>query len=335
MHVTVFSAKHYDHVHLSAANNGTHHLTFLEAHLTADTAELAAGSQAVCVFVNDNVGSDVLEIFSRLGVRLIALRCTGFNNVDLAAAQQLGIRIARVPEYSPYAVAEHAIALALSLNRKVHRAFNRVREGNFSLDGLLGFDLHGKTVGIVGTGKVGTAVARILNGFGCEVLANDPIQNDACLNLGVRYVEWNELCERSHIITLHCPLVPLTRHLVNDEALRRMRPAALLINTSRGAVLDTRAVIAALKRKQLGGLAIDVYEEEANLFFDDLSDQIIDDDVFARLLTFPNVLITGHQAFFTSEALTSIAATTIQNLTSFELSGIPAHPVTAVQLTSS
>jgi D-lactate dehydrogenase len=327
MDVAVYSAKPYDREYLLAACGTLHTATFYDAPLTPASAELAHGFKAVCCFVNDDLGAATLAVLARLGVRLVALRCTGFNNVDLAAARKLGIRVARVPAYSPHAVAEHTIALMLALNRKLHRAFNRVRENNFSLEGLIGFDLYGKTVGIVGTGEIGKVVARILCGFGCKVIATDPKPNDDCLTLGVRYVTWEELCAESRIITLHCPLTPQTRHLVDATAVQRMKPGVMLVNTSRGAVIDTRAVITGLKNKTIGSLALDVYEEEAHLFFDDLSNRIVDDDVFARLLTFPNVVITGHQGFFTAEALTSIANTTVANLNAFATSGAPIHEI--------
>jgi D-lactate dehydrogenase len=327
MDVAVYSAKKYDRDYLQAAFDARHHATFFDAPLSASSAELAKGKPAVCAFVNDDLSREVLAALSRVGVRLVTLRCTGFNNVDLNAARELGIRIARVPAYSPHAVAEHTLALILALNRKLHRAFNRVRESNFSLDGLIGFDLNGKTVGIVGTGEIGSVVARILVGFGCNVIAADPHPNDYCLQLGVRYVSWDDLCRESRIITLHCPLTPQTRHLVDDAAISKMKPGVMLINTSRGAVVDTRALIKGLKNKTIGSLALDVYEEEAHLFFDDLSDRIVDDDVFARLLTFPNVLVTGHQGFFTDEALTNIAKTTADNLTAFESTGVPVYEI--------
>lgn len=333
MEVVVYSTKRYDRQFLeSAAAEGGVALRFIEARLTPATAELAAGARAVCAFVNDDLSRATLETLKRIGVRLVALRCAGFNNVDVRAAAELGVAIARVPAYSPHAVAEHTLALILTLNRKTHRAFNRVREGNFSLDGLLGFELRGKTVGVVGTGKIGEVVVQILAGFGCNVLANDLVENPACIALGARYVSWDELCAGSDIITLNCPLTPQTHHLVDAIALARMRRGVMLVNTSRGAVVDTTAVIAALKSGALGGLALDVYEEEADLFFEDLSARFIDDDVFARLLTFPNVLITGHQAFFTREALTAIAWTTIANIVAMERSGRPVHQVTDGQI---
>lgn len=318
MKVAVFSAKNYDQAFLCAANDSRHELRFFEPHLNEQTAGLAAGFDAVCIFVNDQIGSATVAELSSLGVRLIALRCAGYNNVDLTAAKKHGITIVRVPGYSPYAVAEHAIGLVLALNRKLHRAYNRVREGNLSLDGLLGFDLHGKTVGIIGTGKIGTVMAQILTGFGCPTLAFDPIPNEKCRSLGARYVELDELLAQSHIITLHCPLTPENKHMIDARAIEKMKVGVMLINTSRGALLDTVAVIGALKSGKIGYLGLDVYEEEEEIFFEDRSGLIIPDDVFARLLTFPNVIITGHQAFFTREALENIATTTIKNITDFE-----------------
>lgn len=264
-----------------------------------------------------------------MGIRLIALRSAGFNNVDRGAAKSHEITVARVPAYSPHAVAEHTFALILSLVRKVHRAYNRVREGNFSLDGLMGFDLVGRTIGIIGVGNIGSVVARIANGFRCKVLAYDPVRRPECEALGLNYVALDDLLERSDIVTLHCPLDNATRHLIDASALARMKTGAILVNTSRGAVVDTRSVIKELKSRKLGGVAIDVYEEEDALFFEDRSDQAIMDDQFARLLTFPNVLVTGHQGFFTVEALTNIASTTIANLDAFEQTGRPLHEVTA------
>lgn len=258
---------------------------------------------------------------------MIALRSAGFNHVDLTAARAAGIAVARVPAYSPHAVAEHTVALILALNRKTHRAYNRVREGNFALDGLMGFDLHGKVAGIVGTGLIGTVLARILCGFGCEVLAFDPLPSAECTAMGVAYVPMDEILQWSDIVTLQCPLTPGTHHLIDDTAIAAMKPGVMLINTSRGAVIDTRAVIRALKSGQISALGLDVYEEEGDLFFEDLSESYIPDDVFARLLTFPNVLITGHQGFFTLEAIEAIAATTIANVIAFRQDGVPQHPV--------
>jgi D-lactate dehydrogenase len=318
MKIAVFSAKKYDREFLCAANASRHELRFFEPHLSEETAGLARGFDAVSVFVNDQVNAAVVATLHSLGVRLIALRCAGYNNVDLAAATKHGLTVVRVPAYSPYAVAEHTIALMLALNRNLHRAYNRVREGNFALDGLLGFDMHGKTVGVIGTGQIGTVVAQILTGFGCPTLAFDPVPNAACRSLGVRYVELDELFAESDIITLHCPLTPGNKYMINDAAIARMKNGVMLMNTSRGALLDTLSIIAALKSGKIGYLGLDVYEEEEQIFFEDRSGLILSDDVFARLLTFPNVIITGHQAFFTREALLNIAATTIDNITKFE-----------------
>lgn len=318
MRVAVFSPKPYDRSFLHAANQAHgHDLVFLEPRLIQETAALAEGFPAVCIFVNDVANAEVLEALAKGGTRLIALRCAGFNNVDLAAAKRLGITVARVPAYSPYAVAEHTVGLMLTLNRKFHRAFNRVREGNFALDGLLGFDFHGRTVGVVGTGKIGAIVARIMQGFGCRVLAYDPYPNAEVTALGVPYVSLPELFAAADVVTLHCPLTPDTRHLIDAAALQQMQPGVMLINTSRGALVDTVAVLDALKAGQIGYLGLDVYEEEADLFFEDHSQALIQDDVFMRLLTFPNVVITGHQAFFTQEALQNIAETTLANVTAF------------------
>ena len=329
MDVAVFSTKPYDRRFLEAAAGDRHRLTFLEARLTSETAVLARGAGAVCAFVNDQIDETVLTEFKALGVRLVALRSAGFNNVDLAAAGRLGVAVGRVPAYSPEAVAEHAVAMMLSLNRHLHRAHARVREGNFALDGLLGFNLHGRTVGVVGTGQIGAAVIRIMLGFGCRVLAYDPYPNPKVDALGARYMPLDELLAASDIVTLHCPLTPETRHLIDATAIRRMRRGAMLINTSRGAMVDTPAVIEALKDGALGHLGLDVYEEEAGVFFEDRSDRVMRDDVLARLLTFPNVLVTGHQGFFTAEALTAIAETTIANIDAFERTGRAVHAVPA------
>jgi D-lactate dehydrogenase len=316
--VAVFSTKNYDREFLGSANASRHELYFFEPHLSEQTATLAEGFEAVCVFVNDTVDAVVVAKLADLGVRLIALRCAGYNNVDLAAVKKRGLTVVRVPGYSPYAVAEHTIGLMLALNRKLQRAYNRVREGNFALEGLLGFDMHEKTAGIIGTGKIGSVTARILIGFGCEVLAFDPVENENCRALGVRYVTLDDLLSQSHIITLHCPLTADNKHMINVGALQKMRGGVMLINTSRGTLIDTLAVIKALKSGKIGYLGLDVYEEEEQIFFEDRSGVIIPDDLFARLLTFPNVIITGHQAFFTREALENIARTTIDNFTKFQ-----------------
>lgn len=327
MRVAVFSTKPYDEAYLKEASTVGLDLSFFEARLTAATAGLAQGFDAVCAFVNDDLGAEVLGLLSGHGVRLVALRCAGFNHVDLSAAEAAGIAVARVPAYSPHAVAEHTVALMLTLNRNLHRAYNRVREGNFALNGLLGFDLAGKTVGIVGTGQIGSVVARILTGFGCKVLAFDPFENPDCVDIGVRYVPLDTLLRESDIITLQCPLTPQTRHLIDADAVAKLKSGAMIINTSRGAVVDAKALIGGLKSGQIGSVGLDVYEEEAGLFFEDQSATFIRDDIFARLLTFPNVLITGHQGFFTHEALTAIAETTIGNISAFGASGEPLHRV--------
>ncbi|MGZ2256636.1 2-hydroxyacid dehydrogenase [Roseobacter sp. A03A-229] len=329
MKIVVFSTKPFDQSYITAANQGAHELTFLDVRLSLETASLAHGFDVVCAFVNDDLNAETISELAGAGIRMIALRSAGFNHVDLAAAADAGITVARVPAYSPHAVAEHTIALILTLNRKMHRAYNRVREGNFALDGLLGFDLHGKTIGIVGTGKIGALVARILKGFGCALLAYDPVENPTCTALGVHYTDLDDLFRQSDVITLQCPLMPQTHHLIDADAIAKMKPGVMLINTSRGAVVDTSALIAGLKDGQIGSVGLDVYEEEADLFFNDLSQTFIPDDVFARLLTFPNVLITGHQAFFTHEAVTAIAETTIANISAFERDGAPVHPVLA------
>lgn len=319
MRVAVFSAKSYDERCLTEANARVgHELVFLEARLRPETSALAEGFPAICAFVNDRLDEPVLTPLARGGTRLVALRSAGFNNVDLDAAERLGLRVARVPAYSPYAVAEHSVGLILALNRRIHRAYARVREGNLSLEGLLGFDLHGRTAGIVGTGKIGLIVARILGGFGCRLLAYDPHPSEECQELGATYVPLSRLLSESDIVTLHCPLTPETRHVINGAALDQMKKGVTLINTSRGGLVDTVAVIEALKSGKIGLLGLDVYEEEADLFFEDLSDRVLQDDVFSRLLTFPNVIVTGHQGFFTEEALAAIAETTLGNVTAFE-----------------
>jgi D-lactate dehydrogenase len=329
MQVIVFSTKPYDKVYINESNAGQHQLTFLETRLDEATVSSVSGAEVVSIFVNDVVNANVLQILSEKHVKLIALRCAGFNNIDLEAAKMYGISIARVPEYSPHSVAEHAVALMLSLNRKIHRANARVREGNFSLDGLMGFDFFGKTVGLIGTGKIGLCVAKIMAGFGCKVIAFDPTPNQQCIDAGAIYASMQELLMKSDIISLHCPLTPHTHHLIDQQAISVMKRGVMLINISRGAVIDTRAIIQGLKSGVIGSLGLDVYEEEENLFFRDLSSTVIHDDVFARLLTFPNVLITGHQAFFTHEALTQIASTTIGNISTFEKTGQPLHPVSS------
>ena len=319
MKVSFFSSQPYDITFFEKVNKTyQHELIFHEYTLNEETVDLVNNIQCICVFVNDKLNAAVLEKLYQKGVRLIALRCAGFNNIDVATADKLGITVVRVPAYSPESVAEHTIGLILSLSRHIHRAYNRVRESNFSLNGLLGFELHHSTVGIIGTGKIGTALAKILTGFGSTVLAYDPQANEECIALGVNYVDFKTLCQQADVISLHCPLTPATHHLINDTSLQDMKKGVMLINTSRGAVIDTLAVIESLKDNHIGYLGLDVYEQEENLFFRDLSDQIISDDIFERLLTFPNVLITGHQAFFTEQALNSIADTTLNNIQRFE-----------------
>lgn len=311
--ITVYSSQPYDEQYLLKAA-GDFNWHFVAAPLSADTVELARGSDAVCIFVNDRADPLVLTRLAELGVRIIALRCAGFNNVDIAAAKTAGIQVARVPAYSPEAVAEHCVAMILCLNRKLHKAYNRVRDDNFSLTGLLGFNLHGKTAGLIGTGRIGLATARILTGFGMQVLCYDIAPQPAALPAGARYCELSTLYREADIISLHCPLTPDSHHLINAQSLSQMKDQVMLINTSRGGLIDTKAVIDALKSKKIGLLGLDVYEQEADLFFKDLSDQVIADEVFQRLLTFPNVLITGHQAFFTDEALSQISQTTVANI---------------------
>jgi D-lactate dehydrogenase len=318
MNVAVFSTKRYDREFIDAANaSAGHRITYFDVPLEAETAALASGHDAVCIFVNDRADAGVLEALSRGKTRLVALRCTGFNNVDLQAAARFGLKVVRVVTYSPYSVAEHAVALLLAINRKIHRAYNRTRDSNFSLDGLMGFDLNGKTVAVAGTGKIGRVFARIMLGFGCEVIGHDKYPSPEFEALGARYAEQGEIGARADIISLHCPLTPETHHIINTTTLSRAKRGALLINTSRGGLVDTEAAIEALKSGQLGGLAIDVYEQEADIFFRDLSSEIIRDDVFQRLLAFPNVIVTGHQAFFTREAISTICETTINSMNEF------------------
>jgi len=316
--IAVYSTKSYDRSSLEEANDRHgHELTFLEARLQANTAALAHGHDAVCAFVNDRMDTEVIEQLGDLGVELLTLRSAGFNHVDLDAAAAKGITVVRVPAYSPYAVAEHTVGLMLAADRRLHRAYNRVRDGNFSLDGLLGFDLRSKRVGIIGTGRIGQITARILRGFGCSLRAYDPYPNDEVRDYGVRYEDLDTLFAECDVITLHCPLTPETHHLIDAEALSKMKRGVMIVNTSRGPLIDTRAAIEALKDGTIGNLALDVYEEEADLFFEDLSNQVITDDVFSRLLTFPNVLITAHQAFFTAEAMANIAETTLANASAY------------------
>jgi len=320
MRIAIFSSRRYERSFFEKAN-ARHDLVWLEPRLSPETASLAAGFDCVCCFVNDEASAGVLETLAAGGTKLLALRSAGYNNVDLAAAARLGIHVVRVPAYSPHAVAEHAMALILTLNRKTHKAYNRVREGNFSLDGLLGFDLHGRTAGLIGMGRIGQIAARLLLGFGCRVLAYDPKAGPDAQALPVAFVELNALLAESDLISLHCPLMKATHHMINAASVARMKHGVMLINTSRGGLIDTPAVIAGLKTGQIGALGLDVYEEEEDLFFEDLSGTVIQDDVFMRLLSFPNVLVTGHQGFFTEQALFAIAQTTLGNISEFEATG--------------
>jgi len=327
MRIILFSNQTYDRDSFLAANHGHgFELHFQQAQLREDTVALAMGFEVVCPFVNDDLSRPVLEHLAAGGTRLIALRSAGYNHVDLAAAHALGLAVVRVPAYSPHAVAEHGVGLVLALCRHLHRAYNRTREGDFSLHGLTGFDLHGRSVGVIGSGQIGEVFARIMSGFGCHILAYDPYPNRAIEALGGRFVELDELLAQSDIISLHCPLNEATRHLINADSLERMKRGAMLINTGRGALVDTPALIEALKSGQLGYLGLDVYEEEADIFFADRSDQPLQDDVLARLLTFPNVIITAHQAFLTREALAGIAQTTLANIAAWR-AGTPVNRV--------
>ena len=315
MRTILFSSQTYDRDSFTAADQSDgNELHFQPARLTLDTAALAHDYEVVCPFINDDLSAPVLEQLAAGRTRLIALRSAGYNHVDLPAAKRLGLSVVRVPAYSPHAVAEHAVALILALNRRLHRAYNRTREGDFTLHGLTGFDLVGKTVGVVGTGQIGATFGKIMAGFGCKLLCFDPYPNAELLALGAQYVSLAELLAGSHIISLHCPLTADNKHLINATSLATLKHGAMLINTGRGALVNTPALIEALKSGQLGYLGLDVYEEEAQLFFEDRSDLPLQDDVLARLLTFPNVIITAHQAFLTREALNAIASTTLSNI---------------------
>jgi D-lactate dehydrogenase len=322
MKVAIFSSKTYDREYLNCANvslnSNAHELIFYDAPLNINTALLAKNCTAVCCFVNDQLDAHVIEALANEGVKLIALRCAGFNQVDVAATKKFGITLARVAEYSPHAVAEHTLGLILMLNRNLHRAHNRIRENDYSLDGLLGFDLVNKTVAIIGTGKIGQVLTTIMLGLGCKIVAFDIKPNTNLIAKGVRYLSLDDIWSQADIISLHCPLTPETHHLINSTTLAKMKEGVMLINTGRGGLIDTPAVVAALKSKKIGYLGLDVYEEESDLFFEDKSNQLLQDDVFARLLTFPNVVITGHQAFFTREALSAISKITMENITYFE-----------------
>ncbi len=315
--IAFFSTQNYDR-RFFEDNTGGHTFEFFETRLKPNTVKLANGFDGVCVFVNDGVNEQVLKALSEINVGLVALRCAGFNNVDLKAAEKYNIRVMRVPAYSPEAVAEHAVALIMSLARRIHKAYNRVREGNFSLEKLSGFTIHGKTIGVIGTGKIGQAFIRIAKGFGAEVVAYDKYPNENLKKSGVEYLDFDTVLERSDILSLHCPLTPETHHLINRESLAKMKEGAMLVNTSRGKLVDTASVIESLKNGHLGSLAIDVYEQEEKLFFRDLSDLIIRDDQIAQLMIFPNVLITAHQGFFTTESLREITSTTIKNFDDYD-----------------
>lgn len=315
MKIAVYSTKSYDRKYLELVNvKYNFDLEFFDFMLSKRTAKMAEGCQAVCIFVNDNEDREVLTELAQIGVKIIALRCAGFNNVDLEAAKELGLSVVRVPAYSPEAVAEHTVGLMLTLNRRIHRAYQRTREANFSLEGLIGFNMHGRTVGVIGTGKIGLAVMRILKGFGMHILCYDPFKNPAAEELGATYVSLDELYAHSHVITLHCPATPENYHLLNAEAFKKMKDGVMIINTSRGTLIDTQAAIEALKSRKIGALGMDVYENERDLFFEDKSNEVILDDVFRRLSSCHNVLLTGHQAFLTEEALTSISDVTLSNI---------------------
>ena len=319
MKLAVYSTKQYDRKYLEHVNESYgFELEFFDFLLNEHTAKTAVDCDGVCLFVNDDGGRVVLEELAGLDVKFVALRCAGFNNVDLDAAKQLGIRVVRVPAYSPEAVAEHAIGMMMTLNRHIHRAYQRTREANFSLEGLIGFNMHGRTAGVVGTGKIGIAALRILKGFGMRLLAFDPYPNPQALELGVEYVDINTLFKQSVVISLHCPLTPENHHLLDASAFSQMKDGVMIINTSRGGLIDSQAAIEALKKQKIGSLGMDVYENERDLFFEDKSNDVIQDDVFRRLSACHNVLFTGHQAFLTAEALTSIAQTTLANLSQLE-----------------
>lgn len=313
MKIAVFSTRKYDREFLSAVPT-EHKLVFYETQLNADTVNLTQGYDGVCIFVNDRADSEIIAELKNNGIKVIALRCAGFNNVDVKAAEKAGIRVVRVPAYSPEAVAEHAVALIMTLNRKTHKAYLRIKENNFSLERLTGFNIYGKTVGVVGTGKIGKAFCKIMLGFGAKIIAYDKFEDDEVRKLGVKYVTFDEVLQESDIISLHCPLTPETKYMIDWEAFARMKDGVMLINTSRGALVNTKDAILALKRGKIGYLGIDVYEQEEHLFYKDLSENIIPDDTIARLMSFPNVMMTSHQGFFTKEALTEIAATTIGNI---------------------
>lgn len=323
MKVAVFSTKSYDKEYLDKASASySHELVYFESSLKEKSVRLAENFDAVCVFVNDSLTKEVIDGLSELGIKLIVLRCAGFNNVDIEEASLHGIKVLRVPAYSPHAVAEHAVALMLTLNRKTHKAYSRIREGNFSIERLTGFEIFGKTTGVIGTGKIGSILAKIMLGFGSRVIASDAYENAELKDAGVEYMSVDDLLGQSDIISLHCPLTPETNHIINTESIAKMKKGVMIINTSRGKLIDTEAAIQALKYGQIGYLGLDVYEQEEKLFFKDLSEIIIRDDKISRLMTFPNVLITSHQAYFTDNALEQISNTTMQNIDNFEKDSI-------------
>ena len=323
MKIAVFSTKPYDKEYFNRfSQDANHKLVYFDVPLHADTANLTIDFEVVCVFVNDKLDKNTIEILAKNGVKLIALRCAGFNNVDKEAAQNNNIKVVRVPSYSPQAVAEHAIALILTLNRKTHKAYNRVRENNFSLDKPIGFNIYQKTVGVIGTGQIGAAFCEIIKGFGAKIIAYDIKKSEDLMSKGIIYKTFDEVLQEADIISLHCPLMPETYHLIDSEKIAKMKNGVMLINTSRGALLKTKDAIGALKTGKLGYLGIDVYEQEEHLFFKDLSDTFVEDEIIGRLMTFPNVLITAHQGFLTAEALEQIATTTLKSITDFE-KGLP------------
>ncbi|WP_340678619.1 2-hydroxyacid dehydrogenase [Paraglaciecola sp.] len=329
MKIAFFNTKSYDQRYFDSANQEHgHELHYIPSHLNSETAHLIKDEEVVCAFINDSLNAEVLTTLKSKDVKLIALRSAGFNHVDLVAAKNLDLPVVRVPTYSPYAVAEHAVGLLLCLNRKIHRAFNRVREGDFSLHNLMGFDMHGKTIGVIGTGKIGQTFIKIMLGFGCKVIAYDICVNEECQKKGVEYVSLETLFAQANVISLHCPLNEATHHLINQDSLNLMQDGVTIINTSRGKLIDTKAVIQALKRGKVGLLGLDVYEEEEALFFEDFSDSVIQDDQLSRLLTFPNVIVTSHQAFFTEEAMQKIAGVTLNNITEFATHGVIQNQVT-------
>lgn len=332
MQVAFFNTKPYDELHFSEeCTDGAHDLIFHDFKLNPDSAKLAAGSGVVCAFVNDHLNPAIIEVLSEVSVRVLAMRCAGFNNLNLEATEASGLKVVPVPAHSPYAVAEHTLELLLALNRRLYRAYNRVREGNFSLQGLVGFDIHGLTVDIIGTGTIGVEVVRLFDGFGCKVLCCDVKENPRAVEFGAEYVDLDTLLPQVDIISLHGPLFESPHHTIDAVAIAKMKHGVTLLNTSCGALVDTAAVIDGLKSGQIGNLGIDVHEEEDNMFFEDQSGEVMQDDVFARLLTFPNVMVTEHQAFFTSNALIQIACTTLENLTEVEQTGACANEVKVAQ----